>query len=353
MAARPVPPTAHYTDRGRRPSNQDAVVVRQWPDGRALLAVADGMGGHSAGEVAANRALEVLVAAVDSGVSLREAIRTANAVVLAEGRSRPDLQGMGTTIVALLLQDGQYHVANVGDSRAYRIAGATIEQITRDHSFVAEAVRSGELSAEEASRSPWRNALTRSIGAEPDVDVDVFGPFTVDEPHMVALCSDGLYRVLPDARIRDELAGAPDLDTAVRALGQLAVEYGSDDNVTLAVIRFTSAGVALHGTGGGAELRGGVPRGNGAEGARALAEPVLVPPDREVAASGGRPAGAPGRLDAWGMPWPDADEAAPAHTGTFMFSPPPTAPRWGRRQVALVLLLLAAIVGYVFLLTFL
>lgn len=353
MAARPAPSTAHYTDRGRRPANEDAVVVRHWPDGRAVLAVADGMGGHSAGEVAANRALEVMVAALDSGVSLREAIRTANAAVLAESRSTPPLQGMGTTIVALLLQDGQYHVANVGDSRAYRIHGATIEQITQDHSFVAEAVRSGELSAEEAIRSPWKNALTRSIGAEPDVDVDVFGPFAADEPHTVLLCSDGLYRTLPDARIRDEVTGAPDLESAVRTLGRLAVEYGGDDNVTLAVIRFAAAGVRLGEAAAGATRWNEAPLGNGKDGSRALHEPALALPGVGGSAASDRPAGAAARLDAWGMPWPDADEAGSEPTGTFMFRAPQPEPRWGRRQLAVVLVLLAAILGYVFLLTLL
>lgn len=346
---------AQYTDRGRRPSNEDAVIARSWPDGRAVLAVADGLGGHSAGEVAANRALEVLVAALDSGVSLREAVRTANAAVLAEGRSRPELQGMGTTLVALLLQDGQYHVANVGDSRAYRIQGAMIEQITRDHSFVAEAVRSGELSADEAVRSPWKNALTRSLGAEPDVDVDVFGPFRADEPHIVVLCSDGLYRTLADARIRDELTGGLSLESAVRTLGRLAVEYGSDDNVTVAAIQFATPNGAHHEEAAHGTAYGAAPWEHVPAAGRVGAEAALPLAGAGHAQARSQPAGAAARLDAWGMPWPDPEEAESGRdpTGTFMFRQPSPEPRWGRHQIALVLLLIAAVLGYVALLALL
>lgn len=336
---RPLPPVAEYTDRGRRPSNQDAVLVRLWPDGRALLAVADGMGGHSAGEVAAQRALEVLAAGIESGVSLREAIRTANAAVLAEGRSVPHLEGMGTTLVALLLQDGQYQVANVGDSRAYRIDAAKIEQITRDHSFVAEAVRSGELSAEEALRSPWRNALTRSIGADVDVQVDVFGPFPADERHIVLLCTDGLYRALPDSRIRTVVLDAPDLEAGVRTLGRLAYEEGSDDNITIAAIHFgvPAAGRQMEGTPG---------------------EPAAVADGMQAlhrrASSGqtapARPAGATAPSDPRGMPWAGPEAPVPEETGTFMFRVAREEPRWDSTQRLVIVLLLALVLGYIALL---
>ena len=333
---RPLPPVAEYTDRGRRPSNQDAVLVRLWPDGRALLAVADGMGGHSAGEVAAQRALEVLAAGIESGVSLREAIRTANAAVLAEGRSVPHLEGMGTTLVALLLQDGQYHVANVGDSRAYRIDATKIEQITRDHSFVAEAVRSGELSIEEAIRSPWKNALTRSIGADADVQVDVFGPYPADERHIVLLCTDGLYRALPDSRIRTVVLDAPDLESGVRTLGRLAFEEGSDDNITIAAIHF---GVPA----AGHQVEADAVEAAVGEGAQALERrgPGGQP------ASGG-PAGVATSPNPWGMPWGGA--RAPEETGTFMFRVARDEPEWDGTQRLLILLLLALVLGYIALL---
>src|SRR5690606_1958308 len=143
------------------------------------------------------------------------------------------------------------------------------------------------------------NALTRSLGAEPDVDVDVFGPFAADEPHIVVLCSDGLYRTLPDARIRDELTGGPSLESALRTLGRLAVEYGSDDNVTLAAVAFATPNAAYHeDTARGAAHRGAAPRGRGA--GRALPEPALPLAHAGVAQSDGQPAGGAARLDAWG-----------------------------------------------------
>lgn len=232
------PAIAYFSHAGRRPSNQDAVVAQRLPDGRELTAIADGMGGHAAGEVASARALEVLVQELRRGVDLREAFAAANQVIHEEARQHGERRGMGTTMVALLTSSNGYRVANVGDSRAYRIDGDGIQQITADHSVVAEASRDGGFSADDLANSPWRNALTRAIGTDPTVEVDIFGPFEAEAPHAVLLCSDGLYKSLPDEVIREYVLATPDLETAVRSLAAVAYRLGSDDNITVSALEF-------------------------------------------------------------------------------------------------------------------
>src|SRR5690606_4227177 len=114
----------------------------------------------------------------------------------------PEWHGMGTTLVALLIAGNRYTIASVGDSRAYRVDAAGVRQITVDHSLMAEAERNGDDAAEQLAGSPLRHALTRALGTEPQVEVDVFGPFDVEVPHTVVLCSDGLYRSIQKRRIR-------------------------------------------------------------------------------------------------------------------------------------------------------
>jgi protein phosphatase len=169
------------------------------------------------------------------------AIRTANAAVLQEAHAQPEYRGMGTTIVALLRQNASYTLANVGDSRAYRIDAGGIRQLTQDHSFVAEAVRSGQLSLEEAEKSRWRNAVTRCVGTEAEVEVDCYGPFDARETHAVLLCTDGVYRALSADVLRSMMVEAADADSAVRAIAGAAYEAGSDDNISVALIGFGAA----------------------------------------------------------------------------------------------------------------
>jgi protein phosphatase len=235
----PEAPSAVVSLRGRRSGNEDAVLSVRLSDGRHLCAVADGMGGHRCGEVASSLALEALHRALEDGASLREAMEAANARVHGESVSNPERAGMGTTLVVLLRAGGSYEIGNVGDSRAYRVDREGIFQITSDHSFAAEAARSGMMSPEEVERSPWRNALTRSLGTQARVEVDVFGPYPASAPpHLVLLCSDGLYRPLGDEGMREHLLGSPGLEPAVASLAELAIRRGSDDNVSAAVMVF-------------------------------------------------------------------------------------------------------------------
>ena len=202
-------------------------------DRRTLLAVADGMGGHAAGEVASALALQTLTEAISDGQSLEAAFTLANSRVH-EMAAEPGKQGMGTTLVAILADGGSYEVANVGDSRAYVISASGIRRLTEDHSFVAEAMKRGQTE-EEAMATPWRDALTRSIGTDEEVRVDVFGPFEVEADSAFLICSDGLYKTLSDQDLQDLFARSGSPRGAAQALVSAAFDNGSDDNISAAV----------------------------------------------------------------------------------------------------------------------
>ncbi len=216
---------------GRREANEDSFLAETLPDGRVLLAVADGMGGHAAGEVASALALQTLKECILKGMSLQEGIALANDRVFAKAKE-PGKQGMGTTLVAVLLDGEEYGVANVGDSRGYLLDGNGIRQITQDHSFVAEAVKRGQ-SEEEAMSSRWKDALTRSVGTDATVTVDTFGPFRVEPDSAFLLCSDGLYKTLRDPDLLGHFRGSGGPKGAVQALVSAAYEGGSDDNISV------------------------------------------------------------------------------------------------------------------------
>lgn len=229
-------PPGCWTDPGRRSMNQDAAVREAIGDDAEVAAVADGMGGHAAGEIASREALQALVAALKRGDGLRQAVRAANETVYNLAQRSPELQGMGTTLVAYLRRGESYEIANVGDSRAYLLEGEEVTRITRDHSFVAEAVASGRLTEEEAQRSRWRNALTRAVGTEPEVEPDIYGPFTTEHPHTLLLCTDGLHRWLEEAELPMLVAAEPEVEAAAAALGRTALQRGGDDNITVLLV---------------------------------------------------------------------------------------------------------------------
>jgi len=247
---------------GRREQNEDSVLAQRLPKEGLLLAVADGMGGHAAGEVASALALETLLGAIEAGKGLREAVLLANAQVHRKAQD-PGHYGMGTTLTVMLLKDGQVHLANVGDSRGYFLSGEGIGQITEDHSFLAEAVRRGQPE-EMAMASQWKDALTRSIGTAEEVEVDLFGPFPAEENTAVLLCSDGLYKALGDSDLREIFMSSGDPGTAAQALVSAAFERGSDDNITAAIAEFgevprgkhpQAENGAIHPEGGAAPVR--------------------------------------------------------------------------------------------------
>jgi PPM family protein phosphatase len=223
---------------GRRKNNQDAVIAGRFPDGRELIAIADGMGGHQGGAVAAERALDALVETVRGGGSLRAGMVAANAAVFQAAEENVAWTGMGTTLVALLRAGNSYAIANVGDSRAYVVNDDGIVQITADHSFMAEALRANQMSAEEAKASRWRNALTRAIGTDAQVEVDEFGPFDAQQAHSVLLCSDGLHGSVSDDWLMQCIRQNRDVWAAAMCLADEAFKNGSKDNISVAVVRF-------------------------------------------------------------------------------------------------------------------
>ncbi len=213
----------------------------EWAGGSVhLLAVADGMGGYRAGEVASRIALETVAEeigrAVDTGVpieaALEEAMTAANRRVVKRGLSDPECAGMGTTVTVAVASAGLLHVGHVGDSRAYIVRGGRLDQITRDHSLVAELVRNGDLTEAEAQVHPQRNILTQAFGSDLRVKADVSAR-PLRDGDLIMLCTDGLTAAVPPAEIEQVLAGAGSLDEATARLVALANERGGFDNVTV------------------------------------------------------------------------------------------------------------------------
>ena len=207
-----------------------------------LYAVADGMGGHAGGEVAARTAIDALqseFARRQSIDGLVDAVHEANRAVYDRGRADPDLRGMGTTLIAAALvatEDGDRMVlANVGDSRAYRFHGSGLSQLTTDHSVAEELVARGELSEAEAAVHPHRHILTRALGVSPDIDVDVW-EVVPEGGDRYLLCSDGLTNEVPAEQITGVLSQTRDPQKAAEALVKMANEAGGSDNITVVVL---------------------------------------------------------------------------------------------------------------------
>ncbi len=229
------------TDVGRvRGINQDAFLVLE---DQGLYAVADGMGGHRGGEVASQLAVEALRAAyVDRAAdALAEAIAEANGRIFDAGAADPNLQGMGTTVVAAaVLADGDADgnrllVANVGDSRAYLFRDGDLTQLTEDHSMVADLLREGRITEEEAEVHPQRNIVTRVLGVYDEVEVD-FWPVDAVAGDRVLLCSDGLFNEVATDQITSVLRRLDDPQEAAAELVRRANEAGGRDNVTVVVL---------------------------------------------------------------------------------------------------------------------
>jgi PPM family protein phosphatase len=251
---------AGRTDPGRkRRRNEDAFVLEP-----PLFAVADGMGGAQAGEVAsrlAAAAFREFHEADELGPEerVKAIIQEANRRIYDRAASDSNASGMGTTITAALLESAQVFLGHVGDSRAYRIHEGQLEQVTEDHSLVGDLMRSGRLTPEEAEAHPQRSVITRALGTDPEVDVDVFavdaGPGDV-----FLLCSDGLTTMVSDEDILRIVAGAGNLDEAAKALVKAANRGGGEDNVTVVLFALAEAEQPLEET-----LVAGDGRGSDAE----------------------------------------------------------------------------------------
>jgi protein phosphatase len=236
------------TDRGRvREANEDCVLADA---DRGLFVVADGMGGHAAGEVASAIAVRTLgdevarfaasatypFAEEDVRETIAAAVRKANEAIAAKSLESPATLGMGTTLTALFLWTGRWVVAHVGDSRAYLLRGGSMSRITSDHSYVAELVREGLISDADARVHPKRNLITRSLGTQSRVDADFFSGEAM-AGDVFLLCSDGLTGELPDASVASILAATNQPEPAARLLIESANRAGGRDNVSAIVVR--------------------------------------------------------------------------------------------------------------------
>lgn len=236
--------TFSKTDIGRkRKLNQDVVYTSEQPIGKLpnLFLVADGMGGHNAGDFASKMTVETIVQHIaDSAETnpvriLEDAIAAANTLVRDKAGQEPELEGMGTTIVAASCEGGLLHVANVGDSRLYIIGNKKIRQVTRDHSWVEEMVRRGGLGREEARNHPDKNIITRAVGAEDTVKIDFF-TVNLEEGDMILMCTDGLTNMLEDEEILNVLAVSRDIVEMAEELVRAANEKGGRDNISVILI---------------------------------------------------------------------------------------------------------------------
>jgi PPM family protein phosphatase len=230
------------TDTGRqRNANEDSLFTAP-----PLFVVADGMGGAQAGEVASKAAAESFARELPQGPperTLEQTIEGANRTIHELARKDPGLAGMGTTITAAIvdLDAEEVAIGHVGDSRAYRLRGGRLEQLTRDHSLVEEMRRKGQLTDAQAEDHPQRSIITRALGPEPEVQVDL-QTVPAQAGDVFLICSDGLTTMLDDERIARVLARATSLQSAVRALVDEANRAGGRDNITVVCFRLENAG---------------------------------------------------------------------------------------------------------------
>jgi len=246
------------TDTGRvRANNQDAIGTWQdlpqtIPFGESgyLFAVADGVGGNEQGEVASALAIETLLHTYYGGdtsdipVALKRAVRLANEAVYERGLSQSEERAMGTTLVVGVIRGGTLVVGNVGDSRAYLSRGRTqMKPISNDHSLVAEAVRAGQMTADQAKNSRQRNVITRALGQRQKVDVDIFEVDLMADD-IVLLCSDGLHGIVEDAEMKQVIQAMPP-DQAANELIDIANNRNASDNVSVVIVKATSEQAAL------------------------------------------------------------------------------------------------------------
>ena len=231
------------TDVGqRRKINQDGVYASGEPVGNLpnLFIVADGMGGHKAGDFASRFAVNAVRESIGASQEtnpiklIRDAIELANRGILRESDEHEEMRGMGTTIVVTTIIDRYAYTANVGDSRLY-LLGDTLNQITKDHSLVEEMVRLGEITEAEARNHPDKNIITRAVGATSNVDIDFFD-YKVRPGGIILMCSDGLSNMVEDEEIRRILRRTISIEEKARVLVETANENGGKDNIAVILV---------------------------------------------------------------------------------------------------------------------
>lgn len=231
------------THRGTvRQQNQDAYAAKNLDDGRVIALVCDGMGGARAGNVASAMAVDLFMNQFLEGNGssdrerMQQAAALANDQVFQKAAADPDCAGMGTTLVAALVDEQEALVLNEGDSRAYYINQNGIVQVTRDHSLVEDMVQRGELTREQARNHPHKNLITRALGAEPVLLADCFRQPMAEGDYLL-LCSDGLSNVVTDQEMLYEVIHGGAADSCCQRLLDIALERGAPDNVTVVLVR--------------------------------------------------------------------------------------------------------------------
>ncbi len=236
--------TFSMTDVGiRRESNQDYMYTSETAVGNLpnLFLLADGMGGHAAGDYASRFTVEKVVELVGKSTFtepvaiIKQAISEANALLLAEADKDVSRQGMGTTLVTATIIDNRMYVSNVGDSRLYLVSDDKMIQVTRDHSLVEEMVRLGEMDKEDAKVHPDKNIITRAVGVLPEVSADFF-EVELEPGDMILMCSDGLTNMVRDEEIRQIILGQRDIVEKAEKLVETANKNGGRDNITVVLI---------------------------------------------------------------------------------------------------------------------
>ena len=208
-----------------------------------LLAVADGMGGHAKGDEASKIALNAIARAVITYLLnntpftkiLEKGIQNANQDILDYTAENPEASGMGTTSVCAVVKDNQIHLANVGDSRAYRVSDDEICRVTKDHSYVQALIDEGDITEEQAREHPRKNEITRAVGIMPSIEVDTM-KLTLDSDESLLLCCDGVIAHLSDDDIHKIIRDSPDPQTACQEIVDMANERGGSDNISLIIL---------------------------------------------------------------------------------------------------------------------
>jgi protein phosphatase len=237
------------TDQGKvRQHNEDSGGIFKNLDGNRLAIVADGMGGHRAGDVASGMTISELknqwekTAGIQTAEMaekwLQDQIFTVNKIIFEHAKNNSDCDGMGTTIVAAISNESFATVANIGDSRCYLLNESGFKQVTEDHSLVNELVRFGQISKEDAEHHPRKNVLLRALGTEENVVMDI-KTIMFEEGDCLLLCSDGLSNKVSEKEMNEILANNDDLMQKAGTLISLANEYGGEDNITLAIVEFS------------------------------------------------------------------------------------------------------------------
>ncbi|WP_280769038.1 Stp1/IreP family PP2C-type Ser/Thr phosphatase [Salipaludibacillus daqingensis] len=243
------------TDIGKlRAHNEDNGAISEGEVGQMLALVADGMGGHQAGDVASEMAKEAMLkhwqeisghfTPKEAEKWLLETVSKVNKELFSYSQSHPQCEGMGTTLVAALCSDEFVTYSNVGDSRVYLYEEEVLRQLSDDHSLVGELVRKGQLSEEEAEHHPRKNVLLRALGTEETIEVDVE---TVGWKNgsVLLLCSDGLTNKLSDQDIQSQIATNQPLETVAEKLVEQANDNGGEDNITISLVRHETKDVSL------------------------------------------------------------------------------------------------------------